>query len=69
MKPRGEDIQILRVARIIAAENRVGGMIGDLNQPGGSGVDKERGVGDVLQRAPSGANLPEQPSTGPEPRL
>src|SRR5258707_4229937 len=57
VKSRGDDVEILSVSGVIAPENRVGDMVGYLDQAGCTGVDKERRIGDILERPPSCSHL------------
>ena len=57
IEARGNDVHILGVARVVAPKNGVRDMIGQLHKTGGARVDKERRIGDILQRPPSRSNL------------
>ena len=59
IEARGNDVKVLGVARVVTPEYGICHMIGDLYEPRGPGVHKQRRVGKVSQHAPLGADLSE----------
>src|SRR5579863_2721044 len=57
-----DDVHVLGIAAVIASENGIRDVIGELNQARCARVDEEWRVGDILQGTPPGAYLAKFPA-------